>query len=63
MTAQARKTTPRSTERRTSKPSLASAVTDEQVRVRAYEIYLARGPEAGDHTSDWLQAERELRPT
>jgi hypothetical protein len=63
MTAQARKTTPRSTERRTSKSSSVSEISDEQVRVRAYEIYLARGPQSGDHTSDWLQAERELRPT
>jgi hypothetical protein len=35
--------------------------TDEQIRARAYEIYLARGRVAGDEDADWLQAERELR--
>lgn len=36
------------------------APTEEQIRERAYEIYLARGCEAGHDTSDWLAAEREL---
>jgi hypothetical protein len=35
--------------------------TEEQVRARAYEIYLARGRCDGDECADWLQAERELR--
>lgn len=35
--------------------------TDEQIRARAYEIYLARGRVTGDEHADWLQAERELR--
>jgi hypothetical protein len=38
-----------------------TAPTDEQIRARAYEIYLARGRVAGDEDADWLQAERELR--
>jgi len=33
----------------------------EDIRRRAYEIYLGRGAAAGDPTADWLQAERELR--
>jgi len=34
--------------------------TNEQVAVRAYEIYLARGGEDGRDQEDWYQAEREL---
>ncbi len=33
----------------------------EEIRKRAYEIFLARESSAGDAGSDWLQAERELR--
>ena len=36
-------------------------VTDEEIRQRAYEIYLARGATPGLELDDWLQAERELR--
>ncbi len=35
--------------------------TTEEIRKRAYEIYLARGGVIGDPMADWLQAERELR--
>ena len=35
--------------------------THEQVRTRAYQLYLARGRQDGHHVEDWLQAERELR--
>jgi hypothetical protein len=33
---------------------------DNDVRSRAYEIYLARGEHPGCELDDWLQAEREL---
>ncbi|HJY87581.1 MAG TPA: DUF2934 domain-containing protein [Candidatus Acidoferrales bacterium] len=36
-------------------------VTEEEIRLRAYEIYLARGATPGFELEDWLQAERELR--
>ena len=36
-------------------------VTDEEIRQRAYEIYLNRGATPGFELDDWLQAERELR--
>jgi DUF2934 family protein len=36
-------------------------VTDEEIRQRAYEIYLARGAAPGTEVDDWLQAEHELR--
>ncbi len=35
--------------------------TDEEIRQRAYEIYLARGATPGYELDDWLQAESELR--
>ena len=36
-------------------------VNDDEIRTRAYEIYLARGAAPGVELDDWLQAERELR--
>ena len=35
--------------------------TEDDVRLRAYEIYQRRGGAAGNDLDDWLQAERELR--
>ena len=32
----------------------------ERIRVRAYEIFLARGGAHGNDLADWLNAEREL---
>jgi hypothetical protein len=32
---------------------------DEQIRARAYELYLERGGRPGDDLGDWLRAERE----
>jgi hypothetical protein len=34
---------------------------DEQIRMRAYELYLERGGQPNDDLGDWLQAEREYR--
>lgn len=31
------------------------------MRLRAYEIFVARGGEPGREVEDWMQAERELR--
>ena len=36
-------------------------VTDDAIRVRAYELYEARAGEAGSDFDYWLRAERELR--
>jgi hypothetical protein len=33
---------------------------EQEIRNRAYEIYLQRGAESGDEAQDWFQAEREL---
>lgn len=34
---------------------------EEEIRRRAYEIYLARNGSAGNEHEDWLIAEREIR--
>ena len=34
--------------------------SEQQIRERAYEIFLARGGQNGDEVSDWLAAEQEL---
>jgi hypothetical protein len=35
--------------------------TDEEIRARAYEMYLERGGHHGLDFDDWVRAERELR--
>ena len=40
--------------------SAGQAPSHEQIRLRAYEIYLERGGFPGNELDDWLQAEREL---
>jgi len=39
----------------------AAASTPEQIAVRAYEIFIARGAQHGRDQEDWYQAENELR--
>lgn len=34
---------------------------DEEIRQRAYELYLERGSTAGNEQEDWVTAEREVR--
>jgi len=34
---------------------------EEEIRIRAREIYLARGNANGDALADWLQAEKEIK--
>ena len=36
------------------------AQLEEQIRLRAYELYEARGREDGHDREDWLQAEGEI---
>lgn len=38
----------------------AAPPTDEEIAVRAYQIYLERGGGEGNPDDDWLQAKREL---
>ena len=37
------------------------ATDEEQIRARAYELYLERGGGPSDEMDDWLRAEREYR--
>jgi hypothetical protein len=39
---------------------LRQSTGEQEIRLRAYEIYLQRGAEPGDEAQDWFQAEREL---
>jgi len=38
-----------------------SEMNIETIRLRAYELFLARGATHGNDLADWLNAERELR--
>jgi hypothetical protein len=42
--------------------SAADSPRFEEIRIRAYEIYIERGGQTGHDLDDWLQAERELEP-
>jgi hypothetical protein len=39
---------------------LLHSTGEQEIRDRAYEIYLQRGAQPGYELEDWLQAEREL---
>jgi hypothetical protein len=39
---------------------LLQSTREQEIRNRAYEIYLQRGTQPGSEVEDWLQAEREL---
>jgi len=43
-------------------PSAADSPRLEEIRIRAYAIYMERGRQPGHDLDDWLQAERELEP-
>jgi Protein of unknown function (DUF2934) len=51
--------------RRAPQTSEAPQVSEEQiqenVRERAYQLFLERGSEHGHHLEDWLRAEAEIR--
>jgi hypothetical protein len=49
-----------STQAETREVSAGKSAPDDEIRHRAYEIYLERGGEPGRELDDWLQAEREL---
>jgi hypothetical protein len=44
----------------TEAPAIKAEPTVEEIRQRAYELYLFRGDRPGDAMEDWLEAEREL---
>jgi len=41
-------------------PAAPRVPTQEEIAIRSYELYLARGAADGHHVDDWLQAEAEL---
>jgi hypothetical protein len=48
--------------RKNAKPAnLVPVNLEEEIRQRAYELYLQRRGTAGDENQDWLIAEREIR--
>jgi len=47
---------------RTGQPALQPVLpVEEQIRLRAYEIYLQRRDQPGSEIEDWLQAEAQLK--
>ena len=40
---------------------IGNSVPEEEIRLRAYEIYLERGEQPDCDLDNWLQAERELQ--
>jgi hypothetical protein len=53
---------PNPTSKKTQPPIHAAAEADleERIRIRAYELYEARGREDGHDVEDWLEAEAEI---
>jgi hypothetical protein len=51
-----------STQVATGGVSVEKSARDEDIRRRAYEIYLERGEQPDRELDDWLQAEVELQP-
>jgi hypothetical protein len=49
------------TEAEGTSAEIGNPVPEEEVRSRAFEIYLERGEQPGCDLDDWLQAERELQ--
>ena len=45
---------------RATKPPVEMLPRDEQIRRRAYELYLRRSNQPGSEIDDWLQAEEEI---
>ncbi|XXF79843.1 DUF2934 domain-containing protein [Myxococcaceae bacterium GXIMD 01537] len=42
-------------------PLARNRLSHEEIARRAYDIFVARGGQHGNHEEDWLQAERELK--
>jgi hypothetical protein len=49
-----------STQPETGEVSVGNSARTEEIRRRAYEIYLERGKQSGRDADDWLQAEQEF---
>jgi hypothetical protein len=51
---------PTSTQLETEEVSVGNSARTEEIRRRAYEVYLECGKRSGHDVDDWLQAEQEL---
>jgi DUF2934 family protein len=51
----------RNIEAEVTSSEIGNPVPEEEIRYRAYEIYLERGEQPGCDLDDWLRAERELQ--
>jgi hypothetical protein len=49
------------TARQRSQLDTETLTIEEQIRLRAHEIWVERGVESGSELDDWLQAEEEVR--
>jgi Protein of unknown function (DUF2934) len=54
------KTAPRVRSPRVTKKPFVTSPDDDEIRLRAYELFLQRDGRPGDPLEDWLRAEREL---
>ena len=45
----------------TTLAEIGNPASQDEIRRRAYELYLERGEQPGCDVDDWLQAERELQ--
>ena len=59
-TVKAKASAPKSVKATTTNGATKHAPTFEDIAKRSYELYLARGGEAGHEVEDWLAAESEL---
>lgn len=57
----AKTTTTKKTTKRSSVAPAANGPTSEEIALRAFELFLARGGEHGHHEEDWHRAEQELK--
>jgi hypothetical protein len=48
------------TKAKLSEPVVEYSPLEEQVRQRAYELYVIRGTQSGSEVDDWLQAEEQI---
>ena len=51
---------PKKQQNRRAGQKAATMPVEEQIRLRAFEIYMQRGSQAGSEIEDWLQAEAEI---
>ena len=61
MAAKTSTTTKKTPSKRPSRAPAAMGPTTEEIKKRAFELFIARGREHGRAEEDWLNAERELR--